>query len=110
MVTSDVGPSDDPFWPAGLRRGTRLPLSLRVGPLFSVAAVGWLPEPLLPAAVAGSLLPPPPTLVESGVSGGATSPTSLSFAANAVSTYWASDAVSWFFSVRLPCAQAVKAS
>jgi hypothetical protein len=89
MVTSDVAPSDDPFWPAALRRGTRLPLSLRVGSLFSVAAVGALPEPSLPVAVAGSQL-----LVDSGVSGAATSsPNSLSFAANAVSTSWASDVV-----------------
>ena len=41
----------------------------------------------------------------------ATSPqSSLSFAAKAVSTSWASDVVSWFLSARIRCAQIVKAS
>ena len=60
MAASDVAPSDDPFWPAALRRDKRLPSSLRVGLVFSVAAAGSLPEPLMPVAVTGSLLPASP--------------------------------------------------
>src|SRR5258707_14608804 len=109
MAVSDVAPSDDLIWPEALRRGTRLLLSLRVE--LTVGAGGSLPEPSLLAAVAGSLLPPDATLVmDSGVSGGATSsPSSLSFAANAVSTSWASEVVSWFLSGRIACAHTAKA-